>query len=82
MAQDAQTLLKKMDNVMFSPKDKQGNVEIYLINNQGKEKAPIFTGWSQIWAIWLFRLTTAERRRPKGGLKHHGRATVEPVLRP
>ncbi|MCB2208916.1 MAG: outer membrane lipoprotein-sorting protein [Bacteroidetes bacterium] len=38
MAQDAQSLLKKMDNVIFSPKDKQGNVEIYLINSQGNEK--------------------------------------------
>lgn len=38
VAQDASSLLKKMDNVIFSPKDKQGNVEIYLINNQGNEK--------------------------------------------
>lgn len=38
MGQDASGLLKKMDNVIFSPKDKQGNVEIYLINNQGNEK--------------------------------------------
>lgn len=38
VAQDAKSLLKKMDNVIFSPKDKQGNVEMYLINNQGNEK--------------------------------------------
>lgn len=38
VAQDAQSLLKKMDNVIFSPKDKQGNVEMYLTNSQGNEK--------------------------------------------
>jgi outer membrane lipoprotein-sorting protein len=38
IAQDAISLLKKMDKVMFSPKDKQGKVEIFLINRQGKEK--------------------------------------------
>lgn len=37
-SQDAKTLLDNMDNVMFSPKDKQGNVEIYLVNSSGKEK--------------------------------------------
>jgi outer membrane lipoprotein-sorting protein len=38
MAQDAQTLLGKMDKVMFSAKDKQGVVQIILTNRQGKEK--------------------------------------------
>ena len=38
MSQDAAALLDKMDNVMFSPKDKQGKVEMYLVNRQGKEK--------------------------------------------
>ncbi len=37
-AQDAQTLLSKMDEVMYSPKDKQGTVQIILTNRQGKEK--------------------------------------------
>lgn len=37
-AQDASMLLKKMDDVMFSPKDKQGIVEMYLVNSQGREK--------------------------------------------
>ena len=37
-AQDAQTLLGKMDAVMFSPKDKQGTVQIILTSRQGKEK--------------------------------------------
>jgi outer membrane lipoprotein-sorting protein len=38
LAQDAATLLKNMDQVLFSPKDKQGKVEMYLVNSQGKEK--------------------------------------------
>jgi outer membrane lipoprotein-sorting protein len=38
-AQDAFALLENMDNVMFSPKDKQGNVKIILTNKKnGKEK--------------------------------------------
>ena len=31
-SQDAQTLLSNMDQIMFSPKDKQGVVQIILIN--------------------------------------------------
>lgn len=38
-AQDASQLLKNMDNVIFGPKDKQGNVKIILIDKDGKEKA-------------------------------------------
>lgn len=37
-AQNAEELLKKMDNLMLSPKDKQGKIEIILINKSGKEK--------------------------------------------
>jgi len=37
-SQDAQTLLSNMDQIMFSPKDKQGVVQIILINKDGKEK--------------------------------------------
>ena len=37
-AQDADQLLKNMDNVIFGPKDKQGNVQIILIDKDGKEK--------------------------------------------
>jgi outer membrane lipoprotein-sorting protein len=36
--QDAVELLKNMDDLMLSPKDKQGNVKIILTNKQGKEK--------------------------------------------
>jgi len=37
-SQDAQTLLSNMDQIMFSPKDKQGVVQIILTNKDGKEK--------------------------------------------
>ena len=38
MAQDAHDLLAKLDNVMFSPKDKQGRISIILIDKAGSEK--------------------------------------------
>jgi len=38
IAQDANTILKKMDNTMFSPKDKQGIMKMILTNKDGKEK--------------------------------------------
>jgi outer membrane lipoprotein-sorting protein len=38
VAQDALTLLDKMDNIMFSPKDKQADVRMTLINKSDKEK--------------------------------------------
>jgi outer membrane lipoprotein-sorting protein len=37
-SQDAATLLKSMDNVIFASKDKQGNVTMILTNKNGKEK--------------------------------------------
>lgn len=36
--QDAKNLLKKMDELMLAPKDKQGTVKIILTNKSGKEK--------------------------------------------
>ena len=36
--QDANTILKKMDDVMYSPKDMTGNNKIILIDKAGKEK--------------------------------------------
>jgi outer membrane lipoprotein-sorting protein len=38
IAQDAHGLLAKLDNIMFSPKDKQGIVAIILIEKDGEEK--------------------------------------------
>ncbi len=37
-AQDAHNLLAKLDNIMFSPEDKQGKVAIILIDKDGEEK--------------------------------------------
>ena len=37
-AQDAAALLGKLDNIMFSPRDKQADVTMTLINKSGKEK--------------------------------------------
>lgn len=37
-AQDANTILKKMDDVMYSPKDLSGNNKIILINKAGNEE--------------------------------------------
>ena len=37
-AQDANTILKKMDDVMYSPKDMTGKTKIVLIDKVGKEK--------------------------------------------
>lgn len=38
MAQDANTILGKMDKIIFSPKDKQGKVTMILTDKSGKEK--------------------------------------------
>ena len=37
-AQDANSILKKMDDVMYSPKDMTGKTEIILIDKTGKQK--------------------------------------------
>ena len=37
-AQDAASILKKMDAVLSAPKDRTGTIEIILINKSGKEK--------------------------------------------
>lgn len=37
-AQDANTILKKMDDVMYSPKDMTGKTKIVLIDKAGKQK--------------------------------------------
>jgi outer membrane lipoprotein-sorting protein len=36
-AQDASTILKKMDDVMYSPKDMTGTTKIVLIDKNGQE---------------------------------------------
>lgn len=37
-AQDAKSILEKMDNIIFSPKDKQGKITIILSDKGGNEK--------------------------------------------
>lgn len=37
-SQDAAAILEKMDNIMFSPRDKQGKVTLILKDKNGKEK--------------------------------------------
>ena len=37
-SQDAMAILKKMDKILFSPKDRQGKVTIILMDKTGKEK--------------------------------------------
>lgn len=37
-AQDAHDLLAKLDNIMFSPEDKQGKISIILVDKNGEEK--------------------------------------------
>jgi outer membrane lipoprotein-sorting protein len=37
-SQDAMTILEKMDNVIFSPKDREGKVTIIITDKTGKEK--------------------------------------------
>lgn len=37
-SQDANTILDKMDKIIFSPKDKQGDISIVIIDKNGKEK--------------------------------------------
>jgi len=37
-AQDGQEILKKMDQVIFAPKDKQGNIKIEVINDSKDDK--------------------------------------------
>ena len=40
-AQDASNILKKMDDVMYSPKDMTAKTKIILIDKEGKEKARV-----------------------------------------
>jgi outer membrane lipoprotein-sorting protein len=60
IAQDAQDLLKKMDNIMFSPKDKQANVEMYLTNSQGNVKVREAVMMQKGTDMKLYRYTMPE----------------------
>ena len=59
-AQDALELVKKMDNVMFSSKDRQGNVKITTINQTGKEKIREAQMFQKGHYLRLYRYTAPE----------------------
>ncbi len=56
-AQDANEILKKMDDVMYSPKDMTGNNKIILIDKNGKEKIREATMMQKGTDKRLFRFT-------------------------
>ena len=56
-AQDANTILSKMDDVMYSPKDMTGNNKIILIDKAGKEKTREATMIQKGTDKRLFRFT-------------------------
>jgi len=60
IAQDALDLLEKMDNIMFSPKDKQANVEMYLTNSQGNVKVREAVMMQKGTDMKLYRYTLPE----------------------
>ncbi len=57
-AQDANAILKKMDNVMYSPKDMTGKTKITLIDKTGKQKIREATMLQKGTDKRLFRFTT------------------------
>ncbi len=59
-AQDALELLKKMDDVMFSAKDRQGTVKITTINQSGKEKIREAEMFQKGHDFRLYRYTAPE----------------------
>ena len=58
--QDPATLLKNMDDLMLSSKDKQGDVKIILINKDGKEKIREATMMQKGTDYRLYRYTQPE----------------------
>ena len=59
-AQDADDILSKMDDIMFSPKDKQGEVRITLIAKSGKEKIRVAAMYQKGANKRLYRYTEPE----------------------
>ncbi len=56
-AQDGNTILKKLDEVMYSPKDMTGKTQIILIDKKGKEKTREATTIQKGTDKRLFRFT-------------------------
>ncbi len=61
-AQDAHNLLAKLDNIMFSPKDKQGKISIILIDKDGEEKIREAEMFQKGRDKKLFRYTKPEKQ--------------------
>ena len=61
-AQDAHGLLAKLDNIMFSPKDKQGKISIILVNKDGSEKVREAEMFQKGRDKKLFRYTKPEKQ--------------------
>ncbi|NQT76517.1 MAG: outer membrane lipoprotein-sorting protein [Bacteroidetes bacterium] len=61
-AQDAHGLLAKLDNIMFSPKDKQGKISIILVDKDGGEKLREAEMFQKGRDKKLFRYTKPEKQ--------------------
>lgn len=61
-AQDAHGLLAKLDNIMFSPKDKQGKLAIILIDKNGEEKVREAEMFQKGRDKKLYRYTAPEKQ--------------------
>lgn len=59
-AQDANTLLSDMDQIMFGPEDREGKIKITLVNKSGKEKVREATMLQKGTDKKLFRYTLPE----------------------
>lgn len=61
-AQDAHDLLAKIDNIMFSPMDKQGKVAIILVDKNGDEKVREAEMFQKGRDKKLYRYTAPEKQ--------------------
>ncbi len=61
-AQDAHDLLAKIDNIMFSPKDKQGKISIILVEKDGEESVREAEMFQKGRDKKLFRYTKPEKQ--------------------
>jgi outer membrane lipoprotein-sorting protein len=61
-AQDAHNLLAKLDNIMFSPKDKQGKISIILIDKDGEESVREAEMYQKGRDKKLYRYTAPEKQ--------------------
>ncbi len=71
-AQDAKTILKEVDNVLFAPKDYKGKMKIVITNKNGKETVREAIGLQKGMDKNLFRFTPAfgKERRISSSVKN------------